>query len=561
MAFGIGWQALNISIPILLAQALDKGIFPRRVGPGIGWAIAVLAAALGSGLCAGGRNYLALLNAARAETGLRDRLVTAALYQPSSFHDKVGVGDILSRVSSDAKAAARPAEFAGHGAGLVFGVVSISVILISINPWLGLLALAIVPASAAAVVIRGSGRYETVVRGRQVQRAAASQMFEQAISSARMIQGLGAGPALNARFARVNTDIVESGVLIGKMDATLQALLQTMPLIVVAVVFVLGTGMIRGGTFSPGDLVIFASYEGSLATTFAMLGEDYRWWRQALASEGRLREVLVRERAPEGHVPWRPAGAPEVRVRGLAFHYPTGAEILHDLDLSVASASTVAVVGGTASGKSTLISLLLRLYDPDRGSITIDGRDLRDLRFDDLRRCIGVVFQQPVLIGDSVLANLTLFHPGATMDEVVAAAKAGGIHDAIEAMPDGYGTVLGEAGRTLSGGQRQRLALARALVANPPVLLIDEPTAAVDAHRERELAATLEPVLAGRTTVMVSRRPAILRLADRVVVLDHGAITEAGNHADLIDRSPRYRTLVGAGRHTPRPAHSRARTR
>jgi ATP-binding cassette subfamily B protein len=281
-----------------------------------------------------------------------------------------------------------------------------------------------------------------------------------------------------------------------------------------------------------------------------MLGEDYRWWRQAMASEGRLREVLVHERVAEGDLPWRPAGAPELRVHGVAFAYPEGQAVLSRLDLSVSPATTLAVVGGTGSGKSTLISLLLRLYDPQVGRITIDGQDLRDLRFDDLRRCVGVVFQQPVLTHDTVLANLTLFHPDATSDEVVAAAKTGGIHDTIQAMPDGYATVLGEAGRTLSGGQRQRLALARALVADPPLLLIDEPTAAVDARREQDLALALRPALEGRTAVIVSRRPAILHLADRVVVLDGGRVVDEGTHRQLV-QSASYRNLVGLGRAAP----------
>jgi len=297
-----------------------------------------------------------------------------------------------------------------------------------------------------------------------------------------------------------------------------------------------------------GQLVVFVSYEGGLAAIFAQLGEDYRWWRQALASEGRLREVLVHERIAEGEVPWRPAGPPELRLRGVTFAYAGAPPVLRRIDLTVAPGSTVAVVGGTGSGKSTLTSLLLRLYDPDVGAITIDGRDLRDLYVDDLRRCIGVVFQQPIFIRDTVLANLTLFHPQARFEEVLAAARTGGIHDTIEALPDGYATVLGEAGRTLSGGQRQRLALARALVAQPAVLLIDEPTAAVDARREQEIAAALRPALEGRTALLVSRRPAILRLADRVVVLADGQITEEGTHRSLAARSQPYQTLTGLSR-------------
>jgi ATP-binding cassette subfamily B protein len=551
MAYGTGWQALNIVIPLLVGEALDKGVFPRRVGSGMLWAVAVLAAAVGSGLCAGGRNYLALMNDARAQTGLRDRLVTSALHQPTSFHDRVGVGDLLSRVSSDARAAARPAEFAGHGTGLVFGVVAISTILIVLNPLLGLIALAIVPVGLAAVALRGSGRYESVVRQRQVERAAGSQMVEQGVSSARMIQGLGAGHALEARFGQVNDCIVDSGIAIGRMDATLHAALQTLPLIVVAAVFGLCATLIGQGTFSPGHLVVFCSYEGSMAATFAMLGEDFRWWRQAMASEGRLREVLVHERVAEGEVPWRPAGPPELRANGVTFAYPDAPDVLRQIDLSVPSGSTVAVVGGTGSGKSTLVSLLLRLYDPQLGSITIDGRDLRDLRFDDLRRCVGVVFQQPILIHDTVLANLTLFHPDATRDAVEAAAKAGGIHETIEAMANGYGTILGEAGRTLSGGQRQRIALARALVGDPKLLLIDEPTAAVDARRELELAGTLRAALQGRTAVIVSRRAAILALAQRVVVLVDGQVAEEGTHDELSRHSPQYRSLIGVERPKP----------
>jgi ATP-binding cassette subfamily B protein len=551
MACGIGWQALNLAIPVLVGEALDHGVFPRRVGPGLLWAFAVLVAAIGSGLCAGGRNYLALVNGARAETSLRDRLVGSALRQPTSFHDRVGVGDILSRVSSDAKAAARPAEFAGHGAGLLFGVAATSTILIVLEPRLGLIAASIVPVAVVALVVRGSGRYETIVRRRQAQRATAAQMAEQGVSAARMIQGLGAGPALAARFELVNAEIVESGVVMGRMDATLQALLQTIPLLVVAAVFVIGSGMVAAGRLSPGHLVVFSSYEGGLAASFAMLGEDYRWLRQALASEGRLLDVLVHERIPEGEVPWRPAGAPELRLHGVTFAYPGGEPVLSQLDLTIPSASVVVVVGGMGAGKSTLVSLLVRLYDPPSGQITIDGRDLRDVRFDDLRGCMGVVFQQPVFIHDTVLTNLTLFHPEASTDEVEAAATTAGIHETIMAMPDGYASVVGEGGRTLSGGQRQRLALARALVANPPLLLVDEPTAAVDARREQELALALRAAFTGRTAVVVSRRPAILGLADRVVVLDEGRIAEDGTHRQLVRHSQRYRHLIGQSNPAP----------
>jgi ATP-binding cassette subfamily B protein len=219
--------------------------------------------------------------------------------------------------------------------------------------------------------------------------------------------------------------------------------------------------------------------------------------------------------------------------------------VLDHLDFTVKAETTLGLVGPTASGKSTLISLLLRFYDPDSGAITLDQVDLRDLRFDDLRRRVGVVFQQPLLLADTVAANLSLFRPDATIHDLVHAAKAAGIHDTIAALPDGYDTVLGEVGRTLSGGQRQRLGLARSLVADPPLLLLDEPTAAVDARRERELASTLRPILKGRTTVLVTRRPVMLELTDEVAILEDGRIIETGTHAELAAHSARYRRLIG----------------
>ena len=241
----------------------------------------------------------------------------------------------------------------------------------------------------------------------------------------------------------------------------------------------------------------------------------------------------VEIQSPADPVPLvRPRG--EIRLENVSFHYRAGNSVLSNIDLHIRPGQRVAILGVTGSGKSTLLNLIPRFYDPAAGRVLMDGIDVRSLALDQLRRSVGFVFQETFLFSDTIAANIAFGHPQATRDEIERAARIAAAHDFIAALPDGYETWLEEEGSNLSGGQRQRLAIARALLLAPPILLLDDPTAAVDAHTEKEILQAIDQAIEGRTSVIVSHRPAVLERADLVLVMADGQIVEAGPHKQLM---------------------------
>ena len=233
-----------------------------------------------------------------------------------------------------------------------------------------------------------------------------------------------------------------------------------------------------------------------------------------------------------------------MRFENVTFGYEPGRAILDGFTLDIPSGTSVALVGGTGSGKTTAAALLARFYDPQFGRVLVDGVDVRELRVDDLRHAVGIVFEDTFLFSDTVGANIGFARPDASPEEVVEAAQLAGAHEFVASLPEGYDTVLGERGFSLSGGQRQRIAIARAILADPAVLILDDATSAVDASKEHEIRAALATVMEGRTTLVIAHRAATIALADRVVVLEAGAVAEEGTHAELLARSTRYRRLL-----------------
>jgi ATP-binding cassette subfamily B protein len=309
----------------------------------------------------------------------------------------------------------------------------------------------------------------------------------------------------------------------------------------------LGGRRVIQGDLSLGSFLAFNAYITYLVWPLRVLGQRVTTLQKAMGASARIVEVLEAEpklKEPKHPIPLDQPPRGDVRLAGVCFGHEDGHAVLDGLELHLAPGESLALVGPTGSGKSTVAGLIARLYDPDDGAVLIDGHNVRDLALGDVRKAVALVFEETFLFTDTVAENIRFARPNASDDEVASAAELAGAAEFIGDLPDGYETVLGERGFSLSGGQRQRVAIARAILADPAVLVLDDATSAVDATKEHEIRSALRTVMEGRTTLVIAHRPATIALADRVAVLEHGRIVEEGTHGDLLRRSKHYRELL-----------------
>ena len=544
IAGGLAWQGAAILSPLLGRRAVDAGIV-RHLGDVLWWACGGIAAlGLVEAVAGGARHYFAIRNRALADARVRDAIFRRALDLDARYHDRVGAGELISRASNDAELVARLFDAVGHTVGYLLTLAAVSTVLVTVDWHLALAVLLPLPLVSVGFG-RYSRRYAVTTKASQEELGGLTALAEETISGIRVVKGLGAGPALSARFRAQSDRVVETALAVARVDAVFLPVLEALPLIGILVVLWYGAHRVLAGEITIGTFALFNVYLVLLVYPLRTIGQRVSTVQRAAASARRVVEVL--HAAPAVVEAERPRPFPAgsaVRFDDVRFGYGDERPILDGLSLEIPAGSSLALVGATGSGKSTVAALLARFYDVERGRVTIGGVDVREIRLDDLRRGVGLVFEETFLFGDTVRGNVGFAIPGADDEDVHRAARLAGASEFVERLPEGYETMLGERGLSLSGGQRQRLAIARAILADPQVLILDDATSAVDATKEHEIRAALAEVMAGRTTLVIAHRPATIALADRVAVVDGGRIVEQGTHAELVARSPRYRELL-----------------
>jgi ATP-binding cassette subfamily B protein len=544
IASGLAWQGSAIVSPLLVRRAIDAGIVHHHRAA-LWWACGGIAAlGLVEATAGASRHYFAIRNRALADAGVRDGIFRRALELDARYHDRVGAGELISRASNDAELVARLYDSMGHTIGYLLTLVGVSAVLFSVDWRLALAVLLPLPLVSIGFG-RYSRRYAERTKVNQEELATLTSLAEETIAGIRVVKGLGAGGALSERFRAQSDRVVATALGVADVDAVFLPALEALPLVGILVVLWYGTHRVLSGDITIGTFALFNVYLVQLVYPLRTIGQRVSTVQRAVAAARRVVDVLRAEPVVvESRAPRPFPERSDVRFDDVRFSYGDERPILDGLSLEIPEGTSLALVGSTGSGKSTAAALLARFYDPDAGRVTIGGVDVREIGLEQLRRGVGLVFEETFLFGDTVRGNVGFARPGAAEEEIERAARLAGAAEFVEQLPAGYETMLGERGFSLSGGQRQRLAIARAILANPQVLILDDATSAVDATKEHEIRAALAQVMAGRTTLVIAHRPATIALADRVAVVEEGRVVEAGTHAELAARSQRYRGLL-----------------
>ena len=556
------WAAMGMTvlIPWLVGEAvgaIEAGTRPDLMP----LALAILAAGvLRLGLTVVRRVIAGRVSLA-VEFDLRERIYARLQELELGFFDGQQTGQLMSRATVDLQSIR---FFLGYG--MIFltqnmlTILLASGVMFALKPGLAALALLPVP-----FVVLTAARFSRLSRPalQEVQQRIAelTAEAEESVSGIRVVKAFAREEHMLARFQRSVGRVFDQNVYSTRLRAFYSPLLGFIPSIGLAVVLFVGGRQVIDGNLLLSEFTAFYIYLVMLTGPMRMLGMALGMAQRAVASGNRLFEILDREPliASPPDAPPLPPGPGHVSLRDVTLRYAVmpvsngpmpakaGEPALRGVSLEVAAGSTVALVGPTGSGKTTLVALLARLYDPTEGSVWVDGADLREVDVASLRREVAFVADESFLFSASVAENIAYARPEASRGEVERAARLAQAHDFITALPDGYQTVVGDRGLTLSGGQRQRVAIARALLADPRILILDDATSSVDARTEAEIKRGLGEVMAGRTTFIVAHRLSTISLADEVVVMDQGRVVDRGPHEELLERCELYREIAEHG--------------
>jgi ATP-binding cassette subfamily B protein len=538
---------VQVQIPNLIRIGIDQALVERTEGlTKYVWMIAVLA------LAQGVINYLARLYLLRTayelEYDLRNIVFTHLMRMSYGFYDRVQSGELMSRATSDIRAVQMYLTFGPSIlvqctiAGIAFAL------MVSVNPILAVIAMLTMPA-IAVLGVRMRKAIFPVSWLIQARLAGVATVVDENVQGVRIVKAFAAEQRQIDTLATAADRVRWAYTTDARLRSRWSPVMDNLPRVGLALVLLVGGLMVLEGQATVGTVVAFNSYVLMLQPPFRMLGMIIMMGQRAAASAQRIYDILDTEAditdAPE---PSEPEARGELHFRDVRFDYPDGTPALDGLDLHIRPGETIALVGATGSGKSTVSRLAARFYDVTSGQVLLDGVDVRDYPLQTLRDRVGIVPDEPFLFSVSLHDNIAFGRPAATRAQVVAAAVAAGADEFIHELPEGYDTVVGERGYTLSGGQRQRVAIARALLVNPPVLILDDATSAIDVRVEHEIHESLRTLMTGRTTIMVAHRLATIGLADRVVLISQGRVVADGTHRDLLATEPRYAQVLAASK-------------
>jgi ATP-binding cassette subfamily B protein len=536
---------VQVQIPNLVRIGIDDAIVDRT-GKLSSYVLAIIGLALVQGLI----NYLARLYLLRTayemEYDLRNIVYTHLVRMPFGFYDRVQSGELMSRSGSDIRAVQMYLSFGPSIVVQCLIAVVAFVLMLSINVPLAIVAMVTMPIIGVLGVSMRKAIFPVswMIQARLAQLAT---VVDENIQGVRIVKAF----AAEGRQLRTLAESADRIRWAYRQDARIRSrwnpLLDNLPRLGLALILLVGGLMVIDGHTTVGTIVAFNSYVLMLQPPFRMLGMMIMMGQRASASARRIYEILdTPSEILDDPDPAEPQVRGDLAFVDVSFSYPNGTSALDGLNLSLKAGETVAVVGGTGSGKSTLGRLAARFYDVTSGSVTIDGLDVRRIKLSSLREQVGIVPDEPFLFSLSIHDNIAYGRPHATRREVIDAAVAAGADEFILELPEGYETVVGERGYTLSGGQRQRIAIARALVVDPPILVLDDATSAIDVGVEQRIHGSLKERMQGRTTLIVAHRLSTISLADRVVLMAGGRVIADGTHESLLATEPRYAEVLAS---------------
>ena len=546
-AVGLLWTLGKISVPMLVSYSIDRGI---ERGESLWlWVMLIAIAGVAIGTFTALRRFYAFREARWTETRLRERLFNHIMSLHVGYHDRAQTGQLMSRSSSDLQQIQSFVVMIPITLSNLAMILGVTVILFATDWRLALVALAPLPFVNVAAR-RFSRSIHSAVLQVQVEQAELATVVEETVGGIRVVKGFGAEEVQSQRLRKEAADIQAVSIGAARIRAKYLPAIDLLPQLGLIAVLFAGGMQVIDGDLKVGQLVAFNFYVALLVSPLRMIGMTVAWAQRAGAALERVNEVL--DTVPEVADPEHPRTLPPaehagaVRFTDVRFGYSADLAVLDGFDLDLAAGQSVALVGATGSGKSTVARLLVRFYDVDAGRVSIDGIDVRELSLHDVRRAVGIVFEDTLLFHDTVAANIAFAQPDAPDDAIERAARLAGAHDFIMGLPEAYDTMLGERGFSLSGGQRQRIAIARAILADPRVLVLDDATSAVDPSKEHEIRSAMSTVMDGRTTIVIAHRAGTIALADTVVLLDGGRVVASGPHQHLLDTEPRYRAVLAA---------------